>query len=88
MPKVCLTSRFVDTVRAGPKQVDYWDTNLTGLSLRVTPKERKVWTVMYRYHFRLRRLTLGTPAPKNAPAQIQHLPQGDYLRITGSNLDP
>jgi integrase len=70
MPRMQLTSRFIDALKADSKQIDYWDRNLVGLSIRVTPKGRKVWTLMYRYHFRQRRLTLGVyPAVSLADAR-------------------
>jgi integrase len=41
-------------------QHDYFDQKPPGLGLRVTPRGRKTWFVMYRVHGRLRRYTLGT----------------------------
>jgi len=71
MPRVEMTARFVKDVKP-PKsgRVEYWDTKLTGLGLRVSelvPTEegppkggRKTWQVMYRHKNRLRRYKLGT----------------------------
>ncbi len=56
-----LTAQFVESAQA-PKvgQVDYWDARTPGLSLRVSQGGRKAWTVFFRFHGRMRRLTLGT----------------------------
>ncbi len=71
MPRVEMTARFVKDVKP-PKsgRIEYWDTKLTGLGLRVSelvPTEegppkggRKTWQVMYRHKGRLRRYKLGT----------------------------
>ncbi len=56
-----LTAQFVESAET-PKvgQVDYWDARTPGLSLRVSQGGRKAWTVFFRFHGRMRRLTLGT----------------------------
>jgi hypothetical protein len=56
-----LTVQFVESA-ATPKagQVDYWDARTPGLSLRVSQGGRRAWTVFFRFHGRMRRLTLGT----------------------------
>jgi integrase len=61
MPTVMLTARFVDSVKpdAG-KRIEWFDEDVPGLALRVTPAGSKSWTVLYRHRGRLRRLTLGT----------------------------
>jgi integrase len=65
MPRKTLNARFVATVRSTPgRRVEYADTEVRGLALRVTPAGEKSWTIRYR---RLtgktqqqKRLTLGT----------------------------
>jgi integrase len=41
------------------KRMDYHDSEVRGLTLRVTERGVKSWTVLYRHRGRLRRLTLG-----------------------------
>src|SRR5262249_1688730 len=61
MPTVMLTARFVDSIKpARDKRVEYFDEDVTGLALRVSPTGAKTWTVLYRHRGRLRRLTLGS----------------------------
>ncbi len=71
MPRVEMTARFVKDVKPPDSgRIEYWDTKLTGLGLRVSelvPTEdgppkggRKTWPVMYRHKGRQRRYKLGT----------------------------
>jgi len=48
MPKLKLTKRAIDELH--PDKIDkfYWDTDITGLGLKVTPKGRKSFLVQYR----------------------------------------
>jgi integrase len=56
-----LTARRVESVKPTlGKRMDYHDTEVSGLTLRVTERGAKSWTVMYRHRGRLRRLTLGS----------------------------
>jgi integrase len=54
-----LTAKFVDGVKPTAKRAEYFDANVRGLALRVTPAGAKSWTLFYRHRGRLRRLTLG-----------------------------
>ena len=60
MPTKKLTAAAVERL-APPERgrVEYFDSVLTGLSLRITDKGRKSWSLMYRTAGRQRRLTLG-----------------------------
>jgi len=60
MPQVNLTDRFIRSIRPAVKRVEYVDSKVTGLALRVTPNGAKTWAVRYRHRGRLRRLTLGS----------------------------
>jgi integrase len=61
MPTLKLNARTVESLRAvAGRRVDYLDTDVSGLSLRVTERGAKSWTVLYRHRGRLRRLTLGS----------------------------
>ena len=48
MPRIKLTKRAIDDLQ--PEAIDkfYWDTDITGLGLKVTPKGRKTFLVQYR----------------------------------------
>jgi integrase len=73
MAKASFTARWVAAV-ASPAtgQLDYFDTKPPGIGLRVTPRGRKTWFIMYRSGGRLRRLALGTyPALSLADARQQ-----------------
>jgi hypothetical protein len=43
-----LTQLGVERLRPGPKEVIWWDTNMPGFGLRVSPKGRKTFLVQYR----------------------------------------
>jgi integrase len=48
MPKKHLTDRFISSVRnAGPKNVEYYDTMVPGLSLRIGTGGSKSWNISY-----------------------------------------
>ena len=48
MSRVALTDRFVQTVKGdGVSQRDFFDEKTPGLSLRVSPKGRRVWTFVF-----------------------------------------
>ncbi|HMF96098.1 MAG TPA: integrase arm-type DNA-binding domain-containing protein [Vicinamibacterales bacterium] len=60
MPTVTLTDRFIDTLKAPPRRVEYHDGHCRGLVLRVTPAGVKTWTLRYRAeNGSTQRLTLG-----------------------------
>jgi hypothetical protein len=73
MPRKKLTELFVERVKPPAKgRVEYFDAAFGGLALRVTRAGHKSWSVYYRMHGRLRRLTLGTyPAIKPPQARIE-----------------
>ncbi len=58
MPTIKLTKRVIDELQADPKDVFYWDTDITGLAVKVTPKNKKTFVVQYRVGGR------GTPTRK------------------------
>lgn len=77
MAKIKLTKANIDSLQAGIKDTVYWDDALAGFGLKVTPKGRKVFLVLYRTrdgNARLRKYTIGpygtvTPAIARATAQ-------------------
>ena len=58
MPKLKLTKRVIDELAPNDKDVFYWDTDITGLALKITPKGKKTFLVQYRPGGR------GTPTRK------------------------
>jgi len=87
VPTVRLTTRGVNAIKK-PKtgRVEYWDTVITGLGLRVSETGRKSWVVMYRNQGRLRRMTLGT-YPKKSLATARN-EAGDILGRASGGKDP
>ena len=77
MPTVKLTKSAIDTLPVLPKDTVYWDAGLPGFGVKVTPKGKKVFIVLYRTGgsgSRLRKYTIGpygrvTPAMARAQAQ-------------------
>ena len=62
MPKMHLTKAALDRISPGPKEVVYWDASLAGFGVKVTPKGRKVFIVLYRTRdgrSKLRKYTIG-----------------------------
>jgi Arm DNA-binding domain len=77
MAKIKPTKAHIDSLMAAGQDVVYWDDAVAGFGLKVTPKGRKVFFVLYRTRngsTRLRKYTIGpygivTPAIARATAQ-------------------
>ncbi len=48
MPRVKLTKNSIDSLPTATSDVVYWDTGCPGFGVKVTPKGRKVFVVLYR----------------------------------------
>jgi integrase len=62
MPKTRLTKSTIDALPIPEKEIVYWDQTLPGFGLKITPKGRKVFIVLYRAAgggSRLRKYTIG-----------------------------
>jgi integrase len=62
VPKTRLTKSAIDTLPAPHKETVHWDQALPGFGLKITPKGRKVFIVLYRAGgggSRLRKYTIG-----------------------------
>src|SRR6185437_12236903 len=62
MPRAKLTKSVVDALPTHQSDVVYWDIDLTGFGVKVTPKGRKVFIVLYRTGgagSKLRKYTIG-----------------------------
>ena len=71
MPMKSLIAAAVERLKA-PKsgQIEYFDQGFPGLSLRISYGGRKAWSMHYRVHGKLRRVSLGTyPAVSLAEAR-------------------
>jgi len=77
MPTRHLTKSMIDELKPGASDTVYWDDSLAGFGLKVTPRGRKVFIVLYRTKdgfSRLRKYTIGpygqiTPAIARITAQ-------------------
>jgi hypothetical protein len=62
MPKLKLTKSTIDALPTPAKDTVYWDATCPGFGLKVTPKGRKVFIVLYRVAgagTRVRKYTIG-----------------------------
>ncbi len=62
MPSIKLTKNSIDALSAASTDVVYWDLSLPGFGIKVTPKGRKVFIVLYRTGgagSKLRKYTIG-----------------------------
>ncbi|AXA34150.1 tyrosine-type recombinase/integrase [Francisella adeliensis] len=60
MPSVKITRSFIDTIKPADKIVDYSDTEVKGLILRVKPSGNMVWRLNYRNSQKIqKRYTIG-----------------------------
>jgi integrase len=81
MARLKLTKRVIDDIQPGDKDAYYWDTDVTGLALKVTPKGRKTFFVQYRAGGR------GAPTRKYSLGKFGettlHKAKGEATRILG-----
>src|ERR1700712_5008564 len=62
MPRVKLTKSVIDALPTPSKDTVHWDTGCPGFGVKITPKGRKIFVVMYRTAgagARLRKYTIG-----------------------------
>ena len=60
MPKIKLTHRGIEALKAGKWLTDFWDETLTGFGVRVHQNGRKTYILRYSTDSSRRRMTLGT----------------------------
>lgn len=90
MPNARITSKWVDSLGAAPREVVFWDTHLRGFGLKVSPSGSKTYLVQYRMGGRgspTRRFTIGRHlapwTPPTARAEAERL-----LRAARTGDDP
>ncbi len=59
MPVVTLTAKGIESLRAGDARVDFWDADVKGLHIRVSPNGERVFAVWYRVHQQPHRVNIG-----------------------------
>jgi hypothetical protein len=60
MPRAKLTKSAIDALPMPTKDTVYWDNGCPGFGVKVTPKGRKIFIVLYRgAGARLRKYTIG-----------------------------
>jgi integrase len=85
MPRIRLTKSAIDGLQTGAKEVVFWDLGLPGFGVKVTPKARKVFIVMYRVGgagSRLRKYTIGPYGRITLP-----MAKGHAQKIFAARLD-
>ena len=81
-----LGGRFaMDVAPPQSGQIDYFDTDVSGLGLRVSAGGTKTWFVMYRHCGRRRRLTIGSSNVLNAATARRHAKKKLAEVATGSD---
>jgi integrase len=71
LPQIRLTKSTIDALATPEKEIVYWDRTLPGFGLKITPKGRKVFIVLYR--------------AGGAGSQLRKYTIGPYGRITLHN---
>ena len=96
MPRIKMTKSNIDALPIGKSDIVYWDAGHPGFGVKVTPKGRKVFVVLYRTGgagSRLRKYTIG-PYGRVTLHQAQVAAQkvftakleGRILRVRGGRL--
>jgi len=87
IPRIRVTKSAIDGLPARSKDTVYWDIGLPGFGVKVTPRGRKVFVVMYRLASagsRLRKYTIGPYGRVTLPmarAQAQKIFAASASRI-------
>jgi integrase len=86
VPTLKFKVRSLDALKPPAKRTDYWDENLPGFGLRLSPSGGRTWIAVYRHQGRLRRYTIGTDPPltlADASAKAR-----EVLRLAALGHDP
>jgi integrase len=85
MATIRFTTRTLEALKPTPNaQTDYFDESLAGFHIRISPRGRKTFGVMYRHAGRVRRMTIGTFPPltladarENAMEELRKAAKGE-----------
>lgn len=81
-----LTAKSLDALKGKEKRYDVHDLHCPGLSVRVSPTGRRVFTTKFRFGLSQKRITLGIyPRMSLATAREKTM---DILRLTDEGIDP
>src|SRR5215471_17907533 len=86
MARLNFTVRGLEALDPGAKRIDYFDTNLPGFFIRVTPAGIKTFGAMYNHGGRKRRYTIGTFPPLTLADARERAK--DILRSAEKGSDP
>lgn len=86
--RVRLTDRYLKAVKPGGPRRDAWDTVVTGLSARISPRGKITWSLLTRLygHRHATRISLGTYPVMTLEAAREAATEA--LRIAAKRLDP
>ena len=90
MAKVRISKRTVDALAPGPKDAVYFDDEMTGFGVKVTPAGRKVYFAQYRSPTdgRLRRFTIGRHGAPWTPDQARTEARRVLTSVHVDKVDP
>jgi integrase len=85
MPVLTLTARGIESLKPGKTRVDFWDADVKGLHVRVSPNGERVFAVWYRVHQQPHRLSLGRwPGMTLKDARLRAM---EVLTAAGKGVD-
>jgi integrase len=85
LPVVTLTAKGIESLRAEDARVDYWDSEVKGLHVRVSPSGERVFAVWYRVHQQPHRVKIGRwPAMTLKAARLK---AHEVLLNAGKDID-
>lgn len=85
MPVITLTAKGIESLQAGETRADFWDADVKGLHVRVSPSGERVFAVWYRVNQQPHRLNIGRwPAMTLKGARLRAL---EVLADAGKGID-
>src|SRR5262245_19782963 len=85
MPVVTLTAKGIESLKPAAVRVDFWDSDVKGLHVRVSTNGERVFAVWYRVHQQPHRVNLGRwPAMTLKAARVRAL---EVLADAGKGID-
>jgi integrase len=85
VPVVTLTAKGIESLQPGEARTDFWDTDVKGLHVRVSPNGERVFAIWYRVNQQPHRLNIGRwPAMTLKGARLRAL---EVLANAGKGID-